>query len=494
MKKTGPGRITRRETLAAGAGAMTSLLCSPGAAQTASAPDGESKAGKASGAEPAKAPARVLTAAALKTRLRPDLPLARAPELDLWAFDGTSPGPVIRLKQGEPLFLRVENRITRPLSLHWHGVRNQASMDGTGGFSQAPIQPGGFFDYRFTPPDSGTFLYRPFVIGSSGELSERGLGGLFVIDEADPPACDHDITVFVDDWLLRDDGTLAPFSEKSAESAAAGRLGSWMTVNGRSLPERLTVRPGARVRIRIANGANARILRIKFDGVKANVLAVDGQPTEAFEPLRGTLPFPPGTRYDLMIDMPSTDGMVANIVALVGPGLPLVRIATAGEPLRKGDSRLADVVPLAPNKALPPEIKLQNAVRSEILIQGGAKVTPDNKLDLSGLDLARPWTINGGTGEAAGKPLFVARRGQPVVLAIDNRTAFSQPLHIHGHAARLLHPLDDGWEPYFLDTVQIPENRKLHVSFLADNPGRWMISSTVLDRLDLGLWTWFEVV
>ncbi|MFJ5369718.1 multicopper oxidase domain-containing protein [Bosea sp. CER48] len=126
-------------------------------------------------------------------------------------------------------------------------------------------------------------------------------------------------------------------------------------------------------------------------------------------------------------------------------------------------------------------------------MEGGATLTADQKLDFTGLDLARPWRINGGAGSLESKPLFSVRRGTPIVMAIDNRTAFVQPFHVHGHSFRLLHPLDDGWENYFLDTVQIPERRKLHIAFMADNPGRWLISSTVLERFDLGVWTWFEV-
>ena len=80
-----------------------------------------------------------------------------------------------------------------------------------------------------------------------------------------------------------------------------------------------------------------------------------------------------------------------------------------------------------------------------------------------------------------------------MVIGITNKTDFLQPFHVHGHSFRLLHPLDDGWENYFLDTVQIPERKKLHIAFIADNPGRWLISSTVLERFDLGLWSWFEV-
>ena len=53
--------------------------------------------------------------------------------------------------------------------------------------------------------------------------------------------------------------------------------------------------------------------------------------------------------------------------------------------------------------------------------------------------------------------------------------------------------MDDGWEPYWLDTLQIPEKRTLRIAFVADNPGRWLLASTVLERFDAGLWTWIEV-
>ena len=58
---------------------------------------------------------------------------------------------------------------------------------------------------------------------------------------------------------------------------------------------------------------------------------------------------------------------------------------------------------------------------------------------------------------------------------------------------RLLHALDDGWEPYFLDTVLVPEDRTVRIAFVADTPGRWLLASTILERFDAGLWTWIEV-
>ena len=61
-----------------------------------------------------------------------------------------------------------------------------------------------------------------------------------------------------------------------------------------------------------------------------------------------------------------------------------------------------------------------------------------------------------------------------------------QPIHLHGHVFRLLHAADDGWEPYWLDTLQVADAKTAHIAFLADNPGRWALSSTVLERFGHG--------
>lgn len=431
-------------------------------------------------------PTRVLTAQPAKLRLRP----APAAETEIWAFDGATPGPPLRIRQGETLRLKLENKTTAPLSLHWQGLRGAAAQDGVGGFSQPAVAPGASAEIQLTPPDAGSFLYRPLVIGGSSEPAGRGLSGLLVVEEREPPPVDLDLPLVVTDWLLGDDQTIQPFMLQSNASATAGRLGSWLTVSGKAPPYTLRLPPRSRIRLRLANACNARIMRLRFDDAKASVIAVDGQPTEPFEPVHAQLPFAPGTRYDVVLDLPEAAGASLGITALVGPGLPLLRLVTEG-PAKPARPQPA-VLKL--NPALPAAVRMQDALRPSVVIEGGAKPTPDRTLDFSGLDLARPWTVNGGTGSAEGKPLFSVKRGTPVVMAIDNRTAFIQPIHIHGHAVRLLHPLDDGWENYFLDTVQIPEGKKLHVAFIADNPGRWLISSSVLERFDLGLWGWFEVM
>lgn len=424
-----------------------------------------------------------LTAAPQRLRLQPD----PAPEVEGWVFNGQVPGPVLRVRHGEEARIRLVNRSGHPLSLHWHGVRNVSAMDGVGGLTQEPVAPEASFDYRFTPPDAGTFLVRPLVRGRSSEAGGRGLSTLLVVDERDAPPFDREVIALCQDWRFAENGALAPFGELL--EAATGRLGSLFTVNGRPAPERVTVAPGSRLRLRLANACNARVMPIRFDGMKAYVAAVDGQPTDTFEPLRATLPFSPGTRYDLVLEAPEEAGGTGRVIALVGGGVALVEVVAGAEARRGG---LPPIRPLSPNAALPPAIKLQDALRRDVVVAGGARPGADGKLAYDG-DPTRIWTMNGAAGSAANPPLFRAKRDQPVVLALNNQTPFVQPLHVHGHVFRLLHPFDDGWEPYWLDTVQVPANRTLRIAFNADNPGRWALSATVLERFDAGLWTWFEV-
>ena len=212
-------------------------------------------------------------------------------------------------------------------------------------------------------------------------------------------------------------------------------------------------------------------MRLRFDGLKAYVIAIDGQPTDTFEPLRASLPFAPGTRYDLLVDL-AAGGRVrrARSTAMIGDGMPLVEIVTAGEKRAGPAGRRA----AAAEPGLPDAIRLQNATRKDVTIKGDPKA-PN-----------APWTVNGAAGKPSGAPLVKVKRGTPVVLALTNQTALMQPLHLHGHCFRLLHALDDGWEPYFLDTVQVPENKTIRIAFVADNPGKWLLASTVMERFDAG--------
>jgi FtsP/CotA-like multicopper oxidase with cupredoxin domain len=431
-------------------------------------------------AQPA-AGALPFTAAPLSRRL----PARAEKEAQLWAFNGEVPGPVVRIRLGDELHLRLDNRTPAPLSLHWHGVRGPNGSDGVGGLTQEPVPPGASYEYRFTPPDPGTYLIRPCVVGHSAEATERGLSAILVVEEPSPPQVDADYALVVDDWRLEPDGSLAPFGQ--GVEANAGRLGNWLGINASEAPARIEAAPGSRVRLRLGCACNARVMRIRFEGLKVWVVGIDGQPTPLFEPLNSTLPFAPGNRYDLLVDMPPEAGPSGSVIALLGQGTPLVTLTSGGPSAAGTGAALPPVAALPPNPKLPAGIRLQNAIRKDVLIEGALK--PPEQLGPN----EKPWTINGVAGTVGMRPLMSVKRGSVVVLALANKTPLIQPFHLHGHVFRLLHPFDDGWEPYWIDTLQVPENRTLRIAFQADNPGKWLLASTAVERFDTGLWTWLEV-
>jgi FtsP/CotA-like multicopper oxidase with cupredoxin domain len=451
---------------------------------------------RAAAQQPAAPPrAYVLKAGTARLRLRPE----PAPETEVLGFGGMSPGPVLRARQGEPVTIRLENGLDRPTSLHFRGLRGPNAMDGVAGLTQPPVPPGGDFEYVFTPRDAGTFLYQPLVPGSAAEQTERGLSGMLVVEERDWNHADEDVAILLDDWRLTPEAAVDPAFGTAADAARLGRLGNLLSVNGRPGVQEMRFRPRARLRLRIGGVMNARILPMRFEKMaRATVIAIDGQPCEPFDPLRRQVLVAPGSRYDVVLDLPDKAGEETLVTVGLGDGIRVVRFVTEGEPLpARGE------VPPLPPADLPPGIRLQEARRAEFNIAGGwdgegdvaGQPTDPARIAARFRDRAKIWTLNYGFPSGiAGKPLFSVRRGQVVVVALTNRTRWMQVIALHGHVARVLHPLDDGWEPYFMDTIIVPEGRTVRIAFNADNPGKWLIRSAVLEHMESGVLSWFEVL
>jgi FtsP/CotA-like multicopper oxidase with cupredoxin domain len=448
---------------------------------------------------------------------------APAPETEIWGYNGTVPGPLLRYKKGEEVKIRLVNKLDQPTSIHWHGVRITNAMDGVAHLTQEPVAQGASFDYRFTPPDSGLFWYHPDIQPLTGEQQARGLYGVMIVEETHPPKIDQDMLLVIDDWKLDDKAAIASDLQNPAEVAGAGRIGSLLTLNSKAVPLEETMLPGTRLRLRILSAVSARLVVLSFIGVRPQVIGVDGQPCEAFEPVRRTLPIGPGARYDVLLDLLGDTSTESNII-LRGDGVPDQTILTWKT---AGDKR-ADAGPLPElpaNPLLPAEIHLEKSMKLDLVIEGGTppkdsaaakpvahestphesimmKKAPRNAAKaaepapalLPDSDPSHIWRINGVASDGhAPKPLFLVKRGTAVTLGFVNKTAFIQAMHIHGHAVRLLHDLDDGWEPYWRDSVLVPEGRTKHIAFVADNPGKWAIESLITGRAANGLATWFEV-
>ena len=184
-----------------------------------------------------------------------------------------------------------------------------------------------------------------------------------------------------------------------------------------------------------------------------------------------------GARFELVFDM--ADAAVA--FSLRGDAAERPRPA-AGR-LRQRRRAEAASAPrfqgLPANPLLPKEIDLARARRFTLTLSGG-----------DGAALA----INGETlSDWSAKPQFAVRRGAPVTLALINATATTQTMRLGGHVARLLHALDDGWEPYWRDIFLVPPGRTVRLAFVADNPGKWPIASAIPASRAAGLSGWFQV-
>jgi FtsP/CotA-like multicopper oxidase with cupredoxin domain len=104
------------------------------------------------------------------------------------------------------------------------------------------------------------------------------------------------------------------------------------------------------------------------------------------------------------------------------------------------------------------------------------------------------WKINGRASSGLdGPPLFSVRKGTPVSLGLVNKSLFDAVIHVQGHVVRLLHDLDDGWDPYWRDSVVAPERATKHIAFVADNPGKWLICGAIQEHFANGMAAWFEV-
>jgi len=104
----------------------------------------------------------------------------------VWTYNGTTPGPLIHAKAGDHLIVHFTNALPEDTSVHWHGIRLPAAMDGVPGHTQAPVHPGGAFDYSFVLPDEGLFWYHPHA--DSAAQVGYGLYGPIVVEPSDADA------------------------------------------------------------------------------------------------------------------------------------------------------------------------------------------------------------------------------------------------------------------------------------------------------------------
>jgi manganese oxidase len=164
--------------------------------------------------------------------------------LDLWGYNGTSPGPTIQIMQGDRVRIIVDNHLPESTSMHWHGFEIPNGMDGVPGTTQAPIPPGGRYVYEFTLHQEGTYFYHSHM--AMQQLI--GMIGAFIMHPRRPyePRVAKDFAIILQEYAVLPNNSVP--NTMSMEF-------NWLTFNGKAGPAitPLIVRLGDRVRIRMIN-------------------------------------------------------------------------------------------------------------------------------------------------------------------------------------------------------------------------------------------------
>ena len=171
-------------------------------------------------------------------------------------FNGSMPGPELRVHRGERLMINVENGLEEGTAVHWHGIRLENKMDGVPMLTQKTIDPGDTYTYSFVPPDAGTYWYHSHYI--SHKQVARGMIGALIVEDDRRPDIDQDITVLLSDWQMREDGSLIDDYTNMHSASHSGYMGNF----ARAFLSRPQVQIGDRVRLRLINAATNRVFSV----------------------------------------------------------------------------------------------------------------------------------------------------------------------------------------------------------------------------------------
>jgi len=436
-----------------------------------------------------------------------------------WTYGGELPGRELRLKQGEPVRIRVVNDLPEATTIHWHGIRLPNAADGVPGFTQKAVAPGEEFVYSFTPPDAGTYMFHSHV----GTQLDRGLYAPLIVEpRRESLVYDREAVLMFDDWLdglagtpdstlkkLRTNGM--DMGDMNMQSGTAGRdstmnmggasMGSssmsgsrrhtsidgstpgadslarlanelqagkldpgdvrdypLYLVNGRTpdAPASVSVRRGDRLRLRLINPSADTIFCVYVEDHELEVVGADGP---AVQPVRtDAIVLGMGERYDVLLE--ANGSGIARIV-----GVPLGKRGRAIGLLRYTDAIGRPPAANAPLR-MPRRVLAYQDLRPA---EGSGPPAAPSAPRIIRLDLAMKnpytWTI-GGQAFAKADPVRV-RRGEAIRFVMRNRTMMPHPMHLHGHNFRV----GDGGP--FKDTALALPMRELTLDWVADNPGSW---------------------
>jgi FtsP/CotA-like multicopper oxidase with cupredoxin domain len=401
-------------------------------------------------------------------------------------YNGSAPGPVLRVKEGQPVLIEVHNETPIPELVHWHGLQIPSEVDGAAEEGTPFIAPHASARYSFIPKPSGTRWYHTHV--SAGRDLKRatytGQYGFFYIEpKQEPDAFDAEFFLALHGWdpfmsTMGDDegGLEVAYKRYSINSHALGS------------GDPLRVKEGQRVMLRILN-ANATLLhRLALPGHKFRVVALDGNRVPTPRDVE-VLELGPAERIDAMVTMDSPGvwilGEPDDRMRDAGLGMIVEYAGRSGEPgwskpgvtpwnyTQFGSGHVsADQVPSTQGRA-------------------DAEIVPlVFKQKFAGNRWVDHWTINGKEFPKT-DPIRVTT-GRRYRLAFDNQSDEAHPVHLHRHSFELTKFAGIPMSGVMKDVVMVPPRKQVEVDFVADNPGPTLFHCHQQMHMDYGFMAMVE--
>jgi FtsP/CotA-like multicopper oxidase with cupredoxin domain len=220
-----------------------------------------------------------------------------AVSVNAYAFNGQVPGPTLRFRKGDRVRINVINRLPETTTVHWHGLILPNVMDGPANITQKPIERGQVYRYEFTAVQAGTFLYHSH--DHVDRQQSLGLYGALIIDPADSAdeiTADHEYTIQLQEWLIRDGLTYPAMPMDGGQP-------NYFTINGRAFPstDMIRMKVGETLKVRFIGSNNGFIHPMHIHGGPFEVVARDGETLAPLARFKAdTINVGPGQRYDVV--------------------------------------------------------------------------------------------------------------------------------------------------------------------------------------------------
>lgn len=449
------------------------------------------------------------------------------------AYNGSIPGPLIKVAQGAEVTINFTNNTDMPTLLHSHGVRMNNAFDGSQ-TSQEEMEPGETFSYKLKFPDAGVYWYHPHV--REDYQQELGLYGNYLVA---PIAIGYwtpvnrEVPLFLDDILIEDGNIL--LSKEGADHTLMGRFGNVMLINGED-EYTLNVEKGEVVRLYVTNVANARPFNFAIEGTQMKLVGADGGAYER-ESWMDSVVLGPSERvivevlFDKVgaytIQNRTPDKTYALGSVMVSNEQVTESYVTEFQTLRSHQEMITSIDPLRssfnkePDKRIALTVDMMGGMMSG---GGGGHMMPDGSLmggggmmggvpeggiewedtnmqmmnEMSDAEMVKWHIVDQDTGKKDMDIDWTFKKSEPVKIRIENDPKSMHPMQhpIHFHGQRFLVVARDNVRQNNLvwkDTVLVKAGETVDIILDTSNPGTWMAHCHIAEHLEVGMMMKFTV-